>query len=129
MKTKGIYYFVLTSLLLAMLVSCSKKQEAIHQLENFTEDVEENGGNWSADEWQEKAKVFSTLRAEMYKYDYDDKERKEIGRLEGRCAAAFANHVSNGLLEHVKNIGDEIGGALDGIVDGIDNSSHENEDN
>lgn len=121
-----------TLLLLAftmfIMASCSKKQEAIHQLQNFTEDVEKNGGQWSPEEWEQKAKVFTDLRAQMYKYDYDTEEQQQIGKLEGRCAAAFANHATGGLLKQIKDIGNQIQGALDGIGEGIDNSSHSDDD-
>ena len=44
---------------LILLVSCtSKKQEALNQLENLTEDVEKNGGSWSEEQWEQKYDVF-----------------------------------------------------------------------
>lgn len=107
--SQNIQRFTTTLLFIIFILvtnSCSKKQEAIHQLQNFTEDVEENGSQWTPDEWEEKAKVFADLRAQMYKYDYDSEEQEQIGKLEGRCAAAFANHASCGLLKHIKDIGD-----------------------
>ena len=68
-----------------LLFSCtSKKQEALNQLENLTEDVEKNGGSWSEEQWKQKYDVFVQIRSEIYKYDYNKKERAEIGSLEGR---------------------------------------------
>ena len=106
------------------LVSCtSKKQEALNQLENLTEDVEKNGGSWSEEQWKQKYDVFVQIRSDIYKYDYNEKERAEIGSLEGRCVSAMANHLSGGMLKKLKDFGTELGGSLKGLLEGIGNSS------
>lgn len=106
------------------MVSCtSKKQEALNQLENLTEDVEKNGGAWSEEQWKQKYDVFVQIRSEIYKYDYNEEERAEIGRLEGRCVSAMANHASGGMLKKLKDFGTELGGSLEGLLEGIGNSS------
>lgn len=109
---------------LIFLVSCtSKKQEALNQLENLTEDVEKNGGSWNAEQWKQKYDVFVQIRSEIYKYDYNETERAEIGSLEGRCVSAMANHASGGVLKKLKDFGTELGSSLKGLLEGIDNSS------
>lgn len=108
---------------LMLLVSCtSKKQEALNQLENLTEDVEKNGGSWSEEQWKQKYDVFVQIRSEIYKYDYNEEERAEIGRLEGRCVSAMANHASGGMLKKLKDFGTELGSSLKGLLEGVDNS-------
>lgn len=108
-----------------LLLSCtSKKQEALNQLENLTEDVEKNGGSWSEEQWKQKYDVFVQIRSDIYKYKYSDEERAEIGRLEGRCISAMANHASGGMLKKLKDFGTELGGSLNGLLEGIDNSSN-----
>ena len=120
-RYKDIVVLLLGFLLLA---SCtSKKQEALNQLENFTEDVEKNGGSWTEDQWKQKYDVFVQIRSDIYKYKYSDEERAEIGRLEGRCISAMANHASGGMLKKLKDFGTELGGSLNGLLEGIDNSS------
>lgn len=107
-----------------LLASCtSKKQEALNQLKNFTEDVEENGASWNAEQWKQKYDVFVQIRSDIYKYKYSDEERTEIGRMEGRCISAMANHASGGMLKKLKDFGTELGGSLNGLLEGIDNSS------
>lgn len=107
-----------------LLASCtSKKQEALNQLKNFTEDVEENGASWNAEQWKQKYDVFVQIRSDIYKYKYSDEERAEIGRMEGRCISAMANHASGGMLKKLKDFGTELGGSLNGLLEGIDNSS------
>lgn len=120
-KYRNIFILLLGLLL---LISCtSKKQEALNQLENFTEDVEENGASWNAEQWKQKYDVFVQIRSDIYKYKYSDEERAEIGRLEGRCISAMANHASGGMLKKLKDFGTELGGSLNGLLEGIDNSS------
>jgi hypothetical protein len=120
-KYRNIFILLLGLLL---LISCtSKKQEALNQLENFTEDVEENGASWNAEQWKQKYDVFVQIRSDIYKYKYSDEERAEISRLEGRCISAMANHASGGMLKKLKDFGTELGGSLNGLLEGIDNSS------
>ena len=122
-RKSSIFYMMFLSFLL--LLSCtSKKQEALNQLENLTEDVEKNGGSWSEEQWKQKYDVFVQIRSDIYKYKYSDEERAEIGRLEGRCISAMANHASGGMLKKLKDFGTELGGSLNGLLEGIDNSSN-----
>ena len=120
-RSNSIVLIMILSVLL--FFSCtSKKQEALNQLRNFTEDVEKNGRFWTQQQWEQKYDVFIEIRKDILKYDYSEEEHKEIGRLEGRCASAMVNHLSGGLLDTLKALGSELGGALNGIMEGIDNS-------
>ena len=78
-------------------------------MENLTEDVEKNGGSWSEEQWKQKYDVFVQIRS-------------EIGRLEGRCVSAMANHASGGMLKKLKDFGTELGSSLKGLLEGVDNS-------
>ena len=103
-----------------MLVSCSTKQSAIEQLENFSKELRDNSRHYDADDWEKAGKKFVKIRKQVSKheFDYTAEEKAKIGKLEGQHATYMAKGATEGFFDKVKNIGSEINGILNVILGG-----------
>ena len=115
MKIKNL---ILCSILGVTLMSCTTKQSAITQLENFSYELRDNSRNYSVEDWQKAGKKFVKIRKDINKYelDYTAEEKTKIGRLEGDCARYMAKGVKDGFFDKLQNFGSEIMGILEGIL-------------
>lgn len=107
-------------LLLALFITgCNPSQMAVDDLQKFTERIETKSDRWSEADWDDAAMHYSELCQTIERYDYNEEQLREIGKLKGRCLAQFAKHSFD---EGTKGLHDsfiELGGAIEGLLDGL----------
>ncbi len=110
-------FFVCCALVLA-LASCSTKQHAINQLENFSYELRDNSARYTAEEWNDAGEKFVDIRKKIAKheFDYTPEEKERIGRLEGECARYMRKGLTEGFFDKVRGAYSEIKGILSGIL-------------
>lgn len=115
MKIKSL---ILCSALGLMLASCSTKQSAINDLENFSYELRDHSRYYDVEDWQKAGEKFVKIRKKVHKYefDYTPEEKAKVGRLEGECAGYMARGAKDGFFDKVKGVGNEIKGILEGIL-------------
>ena len=123
MKRKGITIVMLAvGLMLVMqLTSCSTKQHAISQLENFSYELRDHSARYSINEWEQAGEKFVKIRKNISKHelDYTPDEKAKIGKLEGQCAGYMAKGMKEGVFDRVKAFANELKGILKGILNAV----------
>ena len=123
MKRKGITIVMLAvGLMLVMqLTSCSTKQHAISQLENFSYELRDHSARYSINEWEQAGEKFVNIRKNISKHelDYTPEEKAKIGKLEGQCAGYMAKGMKEGVFDRVKAFANELKGILKGILNAV----------
>lgn len=127
MKIQNI---ILCAMMLLALSACSTKQSAINQLENFSYELRDHSRDYDVDEWERAGKKFVNIRERIHKheFDYTASEKAKIGRLEADCVKYMAKGAKDGVFDKLKNIGNEIKGVIQGIMDALDPNTLETED-
>ena len=101
-----------------VMVSCSTKQSAINELENFSYELRDHSRYYDAQDWEKAGKKFVKIRKDVSKheFDYTAEEKAKVGKLEGECARYMARGAKEGFFDKLKNIGGEIKGIIEGIL-------------
>lgn len=118
-----IKHLILCGAMGLMMVSCSTtKQSAINQLEDFSYELRDHSRYYNVDDWEKAGKKFVSIRDKISKheFDYTPEEKAKIGRLEGDCAKYMAKGAKEGVFDKLKNIGSEIKGIIQSIMDAFD---------
>lgn len=109
----------IVALLLAIgMSSCSTKQHAINQLEDFSYELRDNSSHYTVKEWEKAGKKFVKIRKRISKheFEYTPEEKAEIGDLEGKCAGYMANGMREGVFDKARAFGNELRGIIQGIL-------------
>lgn len=114
-RTGKISHFVAIAAFALTIGSCTTKQSAVNDLERFSYELRDNSRDYTVDEWKGAVDKFGKIRKRISKYDYNAAERQKIGKLEGQCAKYMANGAKEGLLDKVLELGGELQGILDGL--------------
>ena len=101
-----------------VLASCSTKQSAISELEDFSYELRDHSRYYDVQDWEKAGKKFVKIRKSVSKheFDYTAEEKAKIGKLEGECARYMARGAKEGVFDKLKNIGGELKGILEGIL-------------
>ncbi|MBQ6769014.1 MAG: hypothetical protein IJP46_10200 [Prevotella sp.] len=112
------YLLTAASFVGLMLVSCSTKQHAISQLENFSYELRDHSASYGIDEWQQAGEKFVEIRKKIAKHeqDYTSAEKARIGELEGQCARYMVQGAKQGLLDRILGVGTELMGIIKSIM-------------
>jgi hypothetical protein len=116
--------------MLLAFTACSTKQSAINQLESFSYELRDHSRDYDTDEWERAGKKFVSIRERIHKheFDYTASEKAKIGRLEADCVKYMAKGAKDGVFDKLKNIGSEIKGVIQGIMDALDPNTLETEE-
>jgi len=117
MKTRNLITAIALSALTLGVASCTTKQQAMSDLQQFTYELRDNGASYGISEWKDAGDRFVKIRKRISKFEdkYTADEKTRIGKMEGQCAG----YVAKGLKEKVKAVGGELKGILQGITEGM----------
>ena len=104
-----------------VMASCSTKQSAISQLEDFSYELRDHSRYYDTNDWEKAGKKFVNIREKISKheFDYTAEEKAKIGRLEGECAKYMAKGAKEGVFDKIKGFANEINGVLQGILNAV----------
>ena len=120
-KTLTAVVVAMAMMLLVGFSSCSTKQHAINQLENFSYELRDHSSRYSVNDWQRAGEKFLKIRQNISKHEleYTSEEKDRIGKLEGKCAGYMAKGMKEGVFDKVKAFGNELKGILKGILNAV----------
>ena len=125
---KGIYFFILLLMSIAF-TSCDKRQSAINDLENFSEELKENSSDYSSQDWEEANEQYQLLVEQIDQYEYTDEELKEIGKIKARCLKRMTKGAMKQLQDGIHSITKQMEGAIEECgIDSDDDDSYDSED-
>ena len=117
------YHFMLLSMVFGlMLTSCSTKQSAINQLENFSYELRDNSRYYDMHDWEKAGEKFVkiTKKVKKHEMDYTPAEKAKIGRLEGECVGYMTRGAKDNISDRLRGIYNEIKGIIDGVKGAFD---------
>ena len=125
---KRIYFFIMLVMSIAF-TSCDKKQSAINDLENFSEELKEYSSDYSSQDWEEANEQYRLLVEQIDQYEYTDEELKEIGKIKARCLKQMTKGAMKQFQDGIHSITKQMEGAKEEFgIDSDDDDSDDSED-
>ena len=116
---KKIHLLIVCGAFAMLLASCSTKQSAINQLENFSTELRDHSRYYDVQDWERAGKKFVDITKTVKKYElkYTSEELARIGRLEGECAGYMARGAKENITDRLNGFINELKGILQGVTD------------
>ncbi|MCQ2337037.1 MAG: hypothetical protein MJ010_07670 [Paludibacteraceae bacterium] len=112
---------LMVSVISFTMVSCDKKKYAMNELEDLVKTIDENGANYSDEEWEQVLEEYNKITDEMSEYDYSSKEAEHIGDLKIQFAKLVAKYRVSAILDDTKQFLFQIKGAVEGMMNWLKN--------
>lgn len=110
---------ILCGALALVLASCSTKQHALNQLENFSYELRDHSRYYDMHDWEKAGDKFVKITKNVKKHEteYTLEEKARIGRLEGECAGYMARGAMDNITDRLRSIYNELRGIIEGFDD------------
>lgn len=121
-------YILPVLLVLSMMgfQSCQSNQSRIDDLKDLVEDIQDNGKDYSAKQWEEASAKFDKLLEKINSYDdLSQEELEEVAKLQGQYAATVFKNSGKAIMEQMEKAGAAIDGFIEGISEGLDETEEE----
>ena len=106
--------------------SCQSKQGRIDDLKDFVEEINEEGKDYTAEQWEKANEQFSKLLDKINSYeDLTEEELKEVAKLQGQYAATVFKNSGKSIMEQMEKAGAALGGFLEGVDEGLENQEQQ----
>ena len=105
---------------LLLLNSCQSKSSRIDDLRDFVEQLSEDCGDYTAEQWEKANDEFSKLLDKINSYDDLTKEElEEVAKLQGQYAATVFKNSGKAIMEEMEKAGVAFDGFLNGLNEGL----------
>ena len=107
---------------LLLLNACQSKSSRIDDLRDFVEQLSEDCGDYTAEQWGKANDEFSKLLDKINSYDDLTKEElEEVAKLQGQYAATVFKNSGKAIMEEMEKAGVALDGFLNGLNEGLEN--------
>lgn len=121
---KKVFSLLILAFLASLMMACATPEEkSLRSLQDLYEDLQLNHENYTAEDWERAQVEFEVITAEMKLHHYTDEQLREIGKLKGKCSA----YLSKGVFKQLEKGLIELGGAMEGFFEGLNQMVPEND--
>ena len=86
--------FVHILLVLFILCSCSREESIISDYRHLAKELKMNSSDYTAEDWEDAVRKYEKLEKKVAKCKFSQKEKKELNRLRGQCAAYVVKAIT-----------------------------------
>ena len=91
MKSVRIIYICFIFLLVS---SCSREGSVISDYRSLAKELKANSTDYSAEDWDKVVRNYKKLEKKVSRCHFSPKEKKELNRLRGQCAAYMLKSIT-----------------------------------
>lgn len=81
-------------LILLLVCSCSREGSVISDYRNLAKELKANSSDYSAEDWDRAVEKYKKLENKASQCHFSSKEKKELNRLRGQCAAYMLKSIT-----------------------------------
>ena len=116
MKTSRIIHFLL---LLVLLCSCNREQSALSEYRDLAKELKDNSSEYSEKDWQRVAEKYEKLEQKVSECDFSPKEKKQLNKLRGQCAAYFMKSITKQAKDQMKDAMEQFNDMAEGFNEAL----------
>ena len=86
--------FVHILLVVFILCSCSREGSVLSDYRQLAKELKMNSSDYTEDDWEDVVRKYEKLEKKVTKCKFSQKEKKELNRLRGQCAAYVVKAIT-----------------------------------
>lgn len=107
------------SLLFLLFCSCSHEGSTLNDYRSLAKELKVNSSGYTAEDWEDVFREYERLEKEAARCDFSKKEKKELNRLRGQCAAYMLKSVTKQTKLQIKDAIEQFSDMAEGFREGL----------
>lgn len=104
----------------ALFTSCQSKEErVINNLEKLADRINEDGEEFTDEDWEEAATELAKIQEEASDCNFDKEQSRQFGRAEAKVIKATVREGGKNIGRRLRDAFDQGAGMLEGFAEGI----------
>lgn len=116
MKAVRIAYILLMFLLVC---SCSREGSVISDYRSLAKELKANSSDYSTEEWKKVVRKYKKLENKASHCHFSPKEKKELNRLRGQCAAYMLKSITKQAKLQMKDAMEQFSDMAEGFNEAL----------
>lgn len=127
------YHLMNILFVLVLMCSCNQERSTISEYRDYAKELKTKSEEYTEDDWEDAAETFEKLEKKANQCKFSAKEKKQLNKLRGQCAAYIfksvskqAKHQMEDAMEQISDMAEGFNEALgDEGIDGLINDGNE----
>lgn len=116
MKIVRIIYILFVLLLIC---SCSREESILSDYRSLAKELKANSSDYSAEDWDNVVRKYKKLENKASHCDFSPKEKKELNRLRGQCAAYMLKSITKQAKSQMEDAIEQFSDMAEGFKEAI----------
>lgn len=106
-------------LVLLLVCSCGREGSVLSDYKTLAKDLKVNSSEYTVEDWDNAARKFERLEKRAAHCNFSPKEKKELNRLRGKCAAYMLKSISKQAKEQMEDAIEQFSDMSDGFNEAL----------
>lgn len=102
-----------------LFFACSREESTLNDYRALARELKLNSTDYTAEEWEEVISKYERLEKETARCHFSKKEKKELNRLRGQCAAYMLKYVTKQTKLQIKDAIEQFSDMAEGFKEGL----------
>ncbi len=107
--------FIKILLVLFIFCSCSQEKSILSDYRHLAKELKMNSSDYSAEDWEDVVRKYEKLEKKVTKCNFSQKEKKELNRLRGQCAAYMVKAITKQTKIQMEDVMEQISDMAEGF--------------
>lgn len=116
MKASHILYIFL---MVFLVCSCSREESSLSDYRSLAKELKVNSSDYTEEDWERVIKKYKKLEEKVSRCDFSKKEKKELNKLRGQCAAYMLKSISKQTKNKVEDVMEQFSDMAEGFNEAL----------
>ena len=122
----NLFRIISIVLVFFLLCSCNREESTLSEYRSFAKELKVNSSNYTEDEWNNVIKKYEKLEQKATQCEFSQKEKKELNRLRGQCAAYMLKAIAKQTKSHMEDAMEQFSDMAEGFNEALGEEGLEN---
>jgi hypothetical protein len=102
-----------------LICSCNREGSTLSDYRALAKELKVNSSNYTAEEWDDAVRKYEKLEKAVEQCHFSNKEKKELNRLRGQCAAYMLKSITKQTKLHMEDAMEQFSDMAEGFNEAL----------
>lgn len=115
----NLFRIISIVLVFFLLCSCNREESTLSEYRSFAKELKVKSSNYTEDDWNDVIKNYEKLEQKATQCEFSQKEKKELNKLRGQCAAYMLKAIAKQTKSHMEDAMEQFSDMAEGFNEAL----------